>query len=393
MGKIRFIALYLPQFHPIKENDEVWGKGFTEWTNVASAKPLFRNHYQPHIPADLGFYDLRLEETRVDQANLARQYGIEGFCYWYYWFGNGDKILHRPIMEVLESGKPDYPFCLAWANHSWTTSTWIKQSLSSSCIIKEQKYLGEEDYVRFFYDVLPAFKDSRYINVDGKPLFLIHNAEAIPDVQLLLSTWKKLSIKNGLKGVYFIASSNGISYSSIRNGKKTYNLPSIKQTSEIYNNLFKLGFDAVNSQNKERALIQKESSLVNFLKLSVNLRTSFSILDKHRQKDFNKYLLSDFDKLENVFPSVYSNWDRSPRSGRSATILTESTPAVFKEILQQTSRYIMNKSDEHKIVFLRSWNEWGEGNHIEPDKKYGRGYLESIKSVQEDFKKIMDSQL
>lgn len=149
--KARVIALYLPQFHPIPENDAWWGKGFTEWTNVAKAKPLFKGHYQPHIPADLGFYDLRLPEVREAQAELAREAGIEGFCYWHYWFGNGRRLLERPFNEVLESGKPDFPFCLAWANHSWSSNSWKKGfALQKNTLLLEQTYPGEQDYIDHF---------------------------------------------------------------------------------------------------------------------------------------------------------------------------------------------------------------------------------------------------
>ena len=154
--KARVIALYLPQFHPIPENDAWWGKGFTEWTNVAKAKPLFKGHYQPHIPADLGFYDLRLPEVREAQAELAREAGIEGFCYWHYWFGNGRRLLERPFNEVLESGKPDFPFCLAWANHSWSSNSWKKGfALQKNTLLLEQTYPGEQDYIDHFHAVLP----------------------------------------------------------------------------------------------------------------------------------------------------------------------------------------------------------------------------------------------
>ena len=141
----RIIALYLPQYHPIPENDEWWGKGFTEWTNVAKAKPLFYGHYQPHIPADLGFYDLRLPEVREQQAQLAREAGIEGFCYYHYWFGNGKQLLERPFNEVLQSGKPDFPFCLCWANHDWTNKTWIKEkSTKRDSMIMKMEYSFED---------------------------------------------------------------------------------------------------------------------------------------------------------------------------------------------------------------------------------------------------------
>ena len=170
MSNIRILAFYLPQYHPIPENDKWYGKGFTEWTNVGKAKPLFRGHYQPQIPADLGYYDLRVPETREAQAELARQYGVEGFCYWHYWFGNGRRLLERPFNEVLSSGKPDFPFCLAWANHSWHG---IYNGLKTKEPVIAQTYNGIEDYKQHFYTVLSAFKDKRYITVDDKPLFLV----------------------------------------------------------------------------------------------------------------------------------------------------------------------------------------------------------------------------
>ena len=163
--KARVIAYYLPQFHPVPENDKYWGKGFTEWTNVASAKPLFRGHYQPRIPSDLGFYDLRIPQVREEQAQLASEAGIEGFCYWHYWFGNGKMLLEKPFEEVLTTGKPDFPFCLCWANHTWSTKGWRKDADVE--VIAEQTYPGDEDYVEHFNYCLPAFKDKRYITVDG----------------------------------------------------------------------------------------------------------------------------------------------------------------------------------------------------------------------------------
>ena len=187
--KARVISFYLPQFHPIPENDKWWGKGFTEWTNVAKAKPLFKGHYQPKIPADLGFYDLRMNEARVAQAQLAQDAGIEGFCYWRYWFGKGKELLDTPFKEVLASGKPDFPFCVGWANHSWSSYTWEKGSSKvSDVLLMEQTYI-EEDYVAHFYELLPAFRDRRYITVDGKPLFVVFDPMAIPDASVFINTF------------------------------------------------------------------------------------------------------------------------------------------------------------------------------------------------------------
>ena len=201
MNKIRVIAFYLPQFYPTPENDEWWEPGFTEWTNVAKAKPLFKGHYQPRIPRDLGFYDLRVSETREKQAQLAREAGIEGFCYWHYWFGNGKRLLSRVFDEVLELGKPDFPFCLGWANHSWYAKTWDKNSKDRLLI--EQTYPGRDDYIEHFDYVIKAFKDNRYIQVEGRPLFYIYDALSVPKDFLII--WNRLAISNGFhNGICFI---------------------------------------------------------------------------------------------------------------------------------------------------------------------------------------------
>jgi len=192
--KIRAIALYLPQFHPVPENDEWWGRGFTEWRNVAKAKALFPGHYQPHLPADLGFYDLRLPEVREAQAELASQHGIHGFCYYHYWF-NGRRILERPFNEVLESGKPDFPFCLCWANENWTR-VWDGGERN---VLLEQHYSFEDDLAHI-RSLIPAFKDPRYIRINGKPLFLVYRTELLPDPAKTAALWQKEAIKAGLPG-------------------------------------------------------------------------------------------------------------------------------------------------------------------------------------------------
>jgi hypothetical protein len=201
MSKPRIIAFYLPQFHPIPENDEWWGKGFTEWTNVGKAKPLFPGHYQPRVPADLGYYDLRVPEIREAQALMARDAGIEGFCYWHYWFGNGKQLLERPFNEVLQSGKPDFPFCLAWANEDWKG---FDHGLTNRNMLIEQLYPGIDDYIEHFYSVLPAFKDKRYIRVNDKPLFMIYKPLVNHHVPIFIETWRRLAKENGVSDIYFV---------------------------------------------------------------------------------------------------------------------------------------------------------------------------------------------
>ena len=376
--KARVIAFYLPQFHPIPENDKWWGKGFTEWTNVGKAKPLFKGHYQPRVPADLGYYDLRMPEVREAQADMAREAGIEGFCYWHYWFGNDKMLLERPFKEVLESGNPDFPFCLGWANHSWTNKTWEVGTKKVKEDFLMQMHYSVEDYIKHFDYVLPAFKDKRYICVDGKPLFLIFRPLDIPSVKEFIDLWQQKAKDNGLKGIHFV----GISPSIDVDNQKTIDVLRRKVKSQgdvLYPKLFDSGFDAVNSRGVFRAELLARS-LFNIVKRYV-LRVLFNhfVLAKMPQREINKFLYDEYDKLENVYPTLLPNWDRSARSGKKARIYVDSTPEVFKEQLITALDLLKYKNFEHKILFLQSWNEWAEGNYVEPDLKYGRGFLDVIK--------------
>ena len=367
--KARVIAFYLPQFHPIPENDKWWGKGFTEWTNVGKAKPLFKGHYQPRVPADLGYYDLRMPEVREAQADMAREAGIEGFCYWHYWFGNDKMLLERPFKEVLESGNPDLPFCLGWANHSWTNKTWEVGTKKVKEDFLMQMHYSVEDYIKHFDYVLPAFKDKRYICVDGKPLFLIFRPLDIPSVKEFIDLWQQKAKDNGLKGIHFV----GISPSIDVDNQKTIDVLRRKVKSQgdvLYPKLFDSGFDAVNSRGVFRAELLARS-LFNIVK--------HFVLAKMPQREINKFLYDEYDKLENVYPTLLPNWDRSARSGKKARIYVDSTPKVFKEQLITALDLLKDKNFEHKILFLQSWNEWAEGNYVEPDLKYGRGFLDVIK--------------
>ena len=376
--KARVIAFYLPQFHPIPENDKWWGKGFTEWTNVAKAKPLFRGHYQPRIPADLGFYDLRVPEVREQQAQLAREAGIEGFCYWHYWFSNGKQLLERPFNEVLSSGKPDFPFCLGWANHSWTNKSWEAGTRKQKEMTLMEMVYSEEEYIKHFYDVLPAFKDKRYITVDGKPLFYIWHALGLPNPKQFIQLWQDLAVKNGLKGIYFV----GLGF-NLQESEKTKNMAFTKHVPNHavanYKAILDCGFDAVNSRGYNRADILARSRW-SILWRSIAIRlfryTPVSICD---QREINKYLYTEEDTWENIYPSLMPNWDRTPRSGKKARVYVNSTPKVFGEQIDQAIELVKNKQDEHKILFLMSWNEWAEGNYVEPDLRYGHGYLNVLK--------------
>jgi hypothetical protein len=375
----RVIAFYLPQFHPIPENDKWWGKGFTEWTNVAKAKPLFRGHYQPRIPADLGFYDLRLPEVREQQAQMAREAGIEGFCYWHYWFSHDKKLLERPFQEVLQSGRPDFPFCLGWANHNWTNKSWEAGTRQQKEMTLMEMVYNEDEYRKHFYDVLPALKDKRYITVDGKPLFYIWSALALPNPAEFIQLWQQLAKENGLEGIYFV----GLEFNLRENEKslKTAITKKIPNNAAIrFQKLLDCGYNAVNSRGYHRADLYCRSIWdILWRSISIRLFKHFPI-SKCDQRKINKWLYTEEDRQENVYPTLMPNWDRTPRSGRKARIYTNSTPEVFGEQIDQVLDLLKDKTPEHRIVFLMSWNEWAEGNYMEPDLKYGHGFLKALHS-------------
>ena len=376
--KARVIALYLPQFHPIPENDKWWGKGFTEWTNVGKARPLFRGHYQPRVPADLGYYDLRMPEVREAQAEMAREAGIEGFCYWHYWFGNGRQLLERPFNEVLASGKPDFPFCLGWANHEWTNKTWeVGTKRVCEQVLMPMVY-SKEEHIRHFNAVLPAFRDKRYITVDGKPLFLVFRPLDIPEPKAFIDMWQQMARENGLPGIHFV----GIQYNMLETDKNLKNVllkNAPDRAAELYRQVLDAGFDAVNSRGYHRA-DYKCLSAYQIIKRGIWVRlTGRYALNTCRQSDINKHLYVKEDKWENVYPTLLPNWDRSARSGRRARIYTDSTPEVFGKQIEQVMELVKDKPLEHRIAFLMSWNEWAEGNYVEPDLRYGHGYLDELK--------------
>lgn len=379
--KARVIAFYLPQFHPIPENDLWWGKGFTEWTNVGKAKPLFKGHYQPRVPADLGYYDLRMPEVRTAQAEMAKDAGIEGFCYWHYWFGDGKRLLERPFNEVLNSGEPDFPFCLGWANHSWTSKSWtVGNSFVKDGLLMEQKY-SVEDYILHFNSLLPAFLDKRYIKVDGKPLFVVFSPLSIPNIPLFIDTWTKLAKDNGLEGIHF----SGI-YQNFevreegQTGIKAYKLPNFKDAAKIcYNKVLDAGFDSVNSRGITRAQMKTDSFWIYYFKRFLHVILKIKVLQKYKYEEIIKHLFVEEDRWENVFPTLIPNWDRSARSGKDAIIWHGSSPKLFKKQVEQLLEIIKDKPEDKKVIFLQSWNEWAEGNYVEPDIVYGKEYLEVLK--------------
>ncbi|MDB5115751.1 MAG: lipopolysaccharide biosynthesis protein [Mucilaginibacter sp.] len=361
---MKLIAYYLPQFHPIPENDLWWGDGFTEWTNVKKAKSLYPGHYQPKIPADLGYYDLRSSETREAQAQMAKEAGVDAFCYWHYWFGNGKRLLERPFNDVLSSGKPDFPFCLGWANEAWKAKEWGGDPSKDRTLI-DQTYPGDKDIVDHFYSLLPAFNDTRYLRIEGKPVFVIYKPELLPDAKKFMDAWNNLAAKEGLtSGIFFVGHTN---------------------LSSRISKILDLGFDAVNivrlgDCKRNKFFLMKNLMAVlkhMFLKLPLKIDYESAIKLFSQHVDFN----------DNIFPSIIPNWDHTPRSGANGLVLHGSTPELFNKHVKSVFETIYNKPKDQQIVFIKSWNEWGEGNHMEPDTKFGKALLAVLRENVTAFNK------
>lgn len=353
MDRIKIIAYYLPQFHELDINVPMYGKGYSEWTKAASAKPLFKGHYQPHLPADLGFYNLLMPEAREAQAEMARSYGIDGFCYWHYWFGNGITTMEKPLAEVLRLGKPDFPICLCWANHTW-------RNPETKELIQEQLYPGDDDYIAHFNYVKSAFEDKRYICVDNKPLFGIFAPELVPDLNHFMELWNNLAKDIGLTGIYFVG---------------------ITQTPQAYEIVKQTNIDAINTV-RLKDYFWHQNKYWDYIKNLLHIRKS---VNKYNYTDFLQYFISQEDIDERNIPTIIPGWDHSPRYGKEGLILDNYTPQFFEQHVQTALNIVSKK--ENKLCFVKAWNEWGEGNYLEPDLKYGRQFLEVLKETKEKYSK------
>ncbi len=354
--KIRAIAFYLPQFYPTPENDEWWEPGFTEWTNVARAKPLFPGHYQPRIPRDLGFYDLRVPETREKQVRLAREAGIEGFCYWHYWFGNGKRLLSEVFKEVVESGKPDFPFCLCWANHSWYAKTW--DSNKPNKLLIEQTYPGVDDFKAHFMEMLPSFKDDRYIKVEGRLLFGVFDSDNIPNTELFFKTWNKLAVENGLPGFYFFGLAQG--------ANRFEKIKQMKYDTVVYDCLG----DIANPFKKKPTFFERVKG--HTMKNGYLHYTGYSTYANGAVEIFKK---------TDCTPCIDPDFDHSPRSKDRGIILHGSTPEKWGSFVKKMIEVIHANKNSNGILFIKAWNEWGEGNYLEPDSKHGKKYIEVMSDI------------
>ena len=381
-GNKKVIAFYLPQFHSIPENDLAWGEGFTEWTNVRKAMPLYKWHYQPRVPLDKDYYNLLDVNVMVKQAELAKKYGLFGFCYYHYWFKDGKKLLEKPIEQMLDNRNVDIPFCLCWANENWTRN-WDGGNRE---IIVEQDYGNEDDWEKHFLYLLRFFNDERYIRFQGKPLLLIYKPELIDKFDEMVAYWRKRAQQEGFLGINIVSQFpeyffNGeklcersvdafvkfepvfSSYCYIKNMEK-YDLNSTK------------GF--IKAALKKIGALETTVKLYNFIRWGTTERKKVSIFDYDEQW---KIILEDEPYWENLINGAYVDWDNTPRN-RNGRIYKGASPDNFEKYMTE----LFKKPTAMNSVFINAWNEWAEGAYLEPDEKYGYGYLKALKKAIDNCK-------
>jgi len=343
---VRLIAFYLPQFHPTPENDAWWGKGFTEWRNVVRALPNFPGHYQPQLPGELGFYDLRVAETRAEQASLAREHGIAAFCYYHYWF-SGQRLLHRPLDDVLASGEPNFPFCICWANENWTRA-W--DGLAQNVLIAQQ--YRDEDALGFIRDALPILADPRYVHVDGRPLLLVYCASDIPDPKRWTAAWREEAQRAGHRGLH---------------------LAMVQSVNSKEQDPTVLGFDSAVEFPPHLFRVQDLTRAV------ANVRAGFrgSIFDYISAA---RYALGREKPAYRLFRGVMPAWDNTARGQDTSNCFINAEPPNYERWLRGIVDITRTwHAGDERIVFVNAWNEWAEGCHLEPDLRYGRAFVEATR--------------
>ena len=353
----RIIAFHLPQYYPFPENDEWWGKGFTEWSNVTKCKPRFKGHYQPHLPTDLGFYDLRLKECRLEQQKMAKDYGVDGFCYYHYWF-NGHLLMEKPVEGHLYDKDETFPFMLCWANENWHRN-WAG---NYNEVLIEQHYCESDDVAHFKY-LLPFFKDPRYIKIDGKPVFAIYRIAKIPNVVKMIETFQSCAKKEGFE--LYICKVQDQNISGCPQGiNASIDFPPFNMSTKMNS------WRTHPLESFSRRILHKTigNSIYSYPKY---------VKDMIERKPFNEY---------KQYPTIMPSWDNACRRvNQPFMMFKDSSPEIFGKWAEYALSTFQPFSEQENLFFINAWNEWAEGNHMEPDLKWGRGYLDALKRAVEKY--------
>jgi len=370
---MKIIPLYLPQFHTIPENDEWWGKGFTEWSNVKGAKPLFKGHNQPRVPLNENYYDLSKIDTLKWQCKIAREHGIYGFAMYHYWF-NGHMLLEKPMEMLLEHPEIDINYCISWANHDWTDAWKAKDNAPKTLIAHD--FDDEEDWVTHFNYMLRFFKDPRYMKEDNKPILIIYIPNLIPKLNKLLDKWTDMAKENGFEGLTFIYQSAASSYDdSWDKSKFSYG---VEMNPQYINLLTK-------TQNEPQQISFRMVKIARKIKKLLGITRSLDFRGYNhkevRRLDYDtcwRSILEHKPVSRKMIPCAFTDWDNTPRHNTNGYLYVGVTPEKFKDYFKRL--LIKSKTDyDTDMVFVFAWNEWAEGGYLEPDTKTGYKYLDAIK--------------
>lgn len=363
--KSKVLSIYLPQFHTIPENDEWWGEGFTEWTNVKRGKPFYPGHYQPREPLHDDYYDLSDLKVLEKHTRLARKAGISGFCFYHYYF-RGKTLLEGPIENYRDQSKEQFPYCLIWANQSWAR-TWYRASTENKVLLR-QTYGEEEDWRRNFYYLLDFFKDDRYIKVDNKPLYIIYIPQDIHCRKQMFSLWQKLAKKHGFDGIYLVAMDTSYgrdSNSNLYNAYMDFEPLSLFSNDKTWRNRL--------DDWKSRHIDLVDRNHCRWLnRIGTRNAYTYSYLCKVIER---KARLSG----EKTLPGIFPGWDNTPRKDEAGITVSGSTPLKFRRHLTKMLKIADTYGKE--FIFLNAWNEWSEGAYVEADKRYGYAYLRAMRDV------------
>ena len=375
MSSIKIVPIYFPQFHEIRENNLWWGKGFTDWTNVKSAKPLYEGHHQPRIPLGQNYYDLSDKENVKWQIDLAKKYAIHGFQIYHYWF-DGKLVLNIPKEHFLNNKNFDIPFSLSWANERWTTR-W--EGADEKVILEQTHEPSIEKWEQHFLYLLDFFKDKRYIRIDNKPIFTIYRPHLVKKLDDMIAYWQKRARECGLNGIYMIA----VKSFEFANQRilDSFNACMHFQPFETVNSSAMLG----KSTYIHKILRRLPESLLNIIrKMKKKTRKTYKVYDYDAVCRHMIASVSDNEKTD-VYHSIFLEWDNTARYKEGATIYQGCTPERFEFWLDKLCRKVLESGTGEKIIFINAWNEWAEGTYLEPDEKNGYGYLEAVKRCVEKY--------
>jgi len=376
---MKIISFYLPQFHTIPENDKWWGEGFTEWVNVKKARPLFEGHEQPKVPLGANYYNLLDVEVMRRQAQIAKEHGVYGFCFYHYWF-DGRMLLEKPVENYMKEKSIDFPYCICWANENWTNQ-WVEDKHT---VLISQTYGGPKEWEQHYSYLRSFFLDKRYIKKDNKPLFIIYRPDLISKMSEMIETFNKCAVADGLEGICFVCQRPDSLLSGNASDISMFNYCIEYQPMVAFNSLNEKKQSLLWLRKIKRNLLMKAEKYLHIT--TAGLKLSNVKRDNVRTYDYDELwreIISLKRMSQNSIPGAFVNWDNTPRKGQRGSVVLGVTPEKFKQYLSQQISHTKSEY-EQDMIFMFAWNEWAEGGYLEPDEINKFAYLNGIREALQE---------